>query len=434
MNKTIYILSQGCAANFGEGERIGQIMDRAGYQVKFGFPAEAPIGFLLNVCTVKGNQSALKLIQKAQEEYPEVPVLVVGCVLEDLLRDIKKRFQFVSASSLEHIQNVPEFLDLVFQEKQVLETVSNSKFWIKKSENLSLREQKSIGIINISQGCLNTCTFCSTRLVKGVHRSTPMLQIIDEIRFLVQDGAKEIMLTGQDTSCYGFDTGTNLAKLVQNILDQVPGDYYLRIGMGNPRHLKTYLPELLKVCEDPRVYKFIHLPIQSGSDAILKAMNRQNEVMDYLEIIEKFKAHFKKLTLSTDMIVGFPGETESDFEQSLKLLQLIRPSICNITRFVARPGTKAYNMEPKIPKSVQVRRSSALFNEFEKIAQENNEEWIGWEGDIIIEKQGYRKGTSIGRNFAYRPVALLGDYPAGQKIKVTIESAEAFALIAKPIE
>ena len=431
--KTICVLSQGCAANFGEGERIAQWIHQAGYEVIFDFPSNVPSGFLLNVCTVKGNQSAIKLIQKASEEYPNTPILVVGCVLDDLIKELDRFYPDVSTSSLKHIQEFPEVISLVFSEHQKIQAVSNSKFLFKKSPDLSKRENQSVGIVNISQGCLNACAFCSTHLVKGIHRSIPVNQIIEEVRFLVSDGAKEILLTGQDTSCYGFDFGTNLAALVRQILEQVPGHYYLRLGMGNPRHLKKYFDELLEVYEDGRIYKFIHLPIQSGSDSVLKKMRRQNSVADYLNLVEKFKNKFSKLTLSTDIIVGFPGETDDDFNSTVKLIEETRPSLCNITRFVARPGTPAFEMSPKVLKSIQSERSAALSAIFQKIALENNQEWIDWEGEVLIEKEGFRKGTSIGRNFAYRPVALKGNFPIGSFYDVKVKAAETFALIAEII-
>lgn len=429
--KTICVLSQGCAANFGEGERIAQLIYQNGYDVVFDMPSKAPTGFLLNLCTAKGNHAALKLIQRALDLFPDIPILVVGCVLDDLLKELERLYPNVSASSLKYIQEFPEIIHLVFSEHQKIQNVINSKFLIKKSPNLSIRETKSVGIINISQGCLNACAFCSTHLVKGIHRSIPADQIIEEVRFLVADGAKEILLTGQDTSCYGFDLGTNLAILVRQILEQVPGRYFLRLGMGNPRHLKHYVDELLELYEDERIYKFIHLPIQSGSDSVLKLMRRQNKVSDYLNLVESFKKKFSKFTLSTDIIVGFPGETEADFDLTVKLVEETKPSLCNITRFVARPGTPAFEMNPKVPKNIQSERSASLSAVFQKVALENNSDWVDWEGDILIEKEGYRPGTSIGRNFAYRPVALKGIYPIGSFYSVKVTAAESFALLAE---
>ena len=167
-------------------------------------------------------------------------------------------------------------------------------------------------------------------------------------------------------------------------------------------------------------------------------MNRKHSVEDYrdfaLELVEKFPL----FTLSTDLIVGFPGESEEDFKQTLNLLKETRPTVCNITRFVAREGTVAARMESAdapnckaVPDATKHQRSAQLFDAFQKIAQENNEQWIDSTCTVITEKQGHREGTTIARNNAYRPVALAGDTPAGQKLQVRIVKAEPFALIGE---
>jgi len=301
----------------------------------------------------------------------------------------------------------------------------------------TLRQSPYIGIVNIEEGCLDACAFCSTRLVKGRLYSFAPEAIVQQVKTFVNDGCKEIQLTGQDCACYGFDIGTNLAELTQCILAQVPGDYKLRLGMGNPRHLRQYKDALLECFHDDRVYRFLHLPVQSGSPSVLQGMNRKHTVEDYrdfaLELLEKFPL----FTLSTDLIVGFPGETEKDFEQTLELLKETRPSVCNITRFVARPGTPAARLEqtnasdcPAIPDSVKHQRSALLFGTFQKIAQENNQLWLGKECRVVCEKQGHREGTTIARNSAYKPVAMQGDFAPGQVLQVRITGAEPFALIA----
>ena len=187
---------------------------------------------------------------------------------------------------------------------------------------------------------------------------------------------------------------------------------------------------MLECFKDERVYKFIHLPVQSGSDAILKAMNRRHSVDDYVALAEAFNK-IPLFTLSTDMIVGFPGETERNFQETLEILKKTRPTVCNITRFVARPNTPAFNMLGAIPDEVKHARSAALAEAFQRIATENNARWVGQTETVVIEKSGYRKGTYIARNAAYRPVAITSDRPlkSGERFTVTITDAEPFALI-----
>lgn len=295
-----------------------------------------------------------------------------------------------------------------------------------------LRESPLVGIVNIEEGCLDACAYCSTRLVKGRLHSYPAADIVQQVKSLVADGCIEIQLTGQDCGCYGFDTGTNLAELVAQILDEVPGNYKMRLGMGNPRHMLRYTDALLKCFEDERVYKFIHLPVQSGSEDILKAMNRKHSAQDYVDLAEAFN-RIPQFTLSTDLIVGFPGESERDFQDTLALLEKTRPTVCNITRFVPRPNTPAFNMQGAVPDSIKHERSAALAEAFQRIAAENNSHWIGTTETVVIEKKGYRKGTYIARNAAYRPVAITSEAPLqpGERFTVTITAAEPFALIGK---
>lgn len=412
------VISQGCAANFGDGEKIARVFADE-YHVVFGMTetqtneAQLPQAFVLNVCTVKGNAGALKLLRETLSTAPDAKIFITGCAPKDFRDEVAKITDKVVFTSLKELR----------QEKLTLKQVQG---------DLLIRESSPVGIVNIEEGCLDACAYCSTRLVKGRLRSYPAADILQQVKRLVNDGCIEIQLTGQDCGCYGFDTGTNLAELVQQILAEVPGNYKMRLGMGNPRHMMQYLDKLIECFKDDRVYKFIHLPVQSGSENILRAMNRKHSADDYIMLAEAFNK-FPLFTLSTDMIVGFPGESEQDFNDTLDILEKTRPTVCNITRFVARPNTPAYNMLAAVPDQVKHTRSAALAEAFQKIATENNARWIGLTETVVIEKPGYRKGTYIARNAAYRPVAITSDRPLqpGERFTVTITDAEPFALIGR---
>ena len=422
------VISQGCAANFGDGEKIARIF-ADDYRVVFGMPketasgneAEKPDAFVLNVCTVKGNAGALKLLREALSNAPEAKLFITGCAPKDFREEVAKITEKVVFTSLNELK----------KEKLILNQVQDDVQGDVGRD--TLRESSLVGIVNIEEGCLDACAYCSTRLVKGRLHSYPAADIVQQVKSLVSDGCIEIQLTGQDCGCYGFDTGTNLAELVQQILAEVPGNYKMRLGMGNPRHMLQYIDPLLECFKDERVYKFIHLPVQSGSDSVLKAMNRKHNAQDYIDLAETFNKNFPLFTLSTDMIVGFPGESEQDFQDTLSVLQKTRPTVCNITRFVARPNTPAYNMAGAVPDEVKHIRSAALAEAFQRIATENNARWVGQTETVVIEKPGYRKGTYIARNAAYRPIAITSDKTLlpGERFTVSITAAEPFALIAK---
>ena len=419
------VISQGCAANFGDGEKIARTF-ASDYRITFGMPketassneAEKPDAFVLNVCTVKGNAGALKLLREALSSAPDAKIFITGCAPKDFREEVAKITEKVVFTSLNELKKDMPTLTL----KRVQGDVQGD----------TLRESSLVGIVNIEEGCLDACAYCSTRLVKGRLHSYPAADIVQQVKSLVNDGCIEIQLTGQDCGCYGFDTGTNLAELVQQILAEVPGNYKMRLGMGNPRHMLQYIDPLLECFKDERVYKFIHLPVQSGSENILKAMNRKHSADDYVMLAEAFNK-IPLFTLSTDLIVGFPGETEQDFQDTLDILEKTRPTVCNITRFVARPNTPAYNMAGAVPDEVKHIRSAALAEAFQRIATENNARWVGQTETVVIEKPGYRKGTYIARNAAYRPVAITSDKTLlpGERFTVSITAAEPFALIAK---
>ena len=429
----LVIISQGCAANFGDGEKIARVFAED-YRVVFGMPkdttgddAEKPAAFVLNVCTVKGNSGALKLLREAMSTAPEARLFITGCAPKDFREEVSKITDKVIYASLKELLasdcHAPHGARNDAQDFRDHRGARN---------DIPLRESPLVGIVNIEEGCLDACAYCSTRLVKGRLHSYPAADIVQQVKSLVADGCIEIQLTGQDCGCYGFDTGTNLAELVEQILAEVSGDYKMRLGMGNPRHMLRYTDALLKCLEDERVYKFIHLPVQSGSENILKAMNRKHSAQDYVDLAEAFN-RIPQFTLSTDLIVGFPGESERDFQDTLAILEKTRPTVCNITRFVPRPNTPAFNMQGAVPDSIKHERSAALAEAFQRIAAENNSRWIGTTETVVVEKPGYRKGTYIARNAAYRPVAITSEtqLTPGERFSVTITAAEPFALIGK---
>ncbi|MBQ3839740.1 MAG: MiaB/RimO family radical SAM methylthiotransferase [Fibrobacter sp.] len=419
----IAVLSQGCAANFGDGEKIARALSaqHPDCSISFEFPTEQPIAFYLNVCTVKGNGTALKLLQQAVATFPQAPVFITGCAPKDFQEEARKISDKITFTSLKAIESMDSIAPEGLQ-----------------NDMRTLRQSPFVGIVNIEEGCLDACAFCSTKLVKGRLQSQPEDAIVEQVQRLVDDGCLEIQLTGQDCACYGFDTGTNLANLTQKILAQVPGNYKIRLGMGNPRHILGYKDALLECFQDERLYQFLHVPVQSGSERVLQLMNRKHSVEDFRNFALELQEKFPLFTLSTDLIVGFPGETDADFQETLDLLKETRPTVCNITRFVARKGTVAARIEeanaadaPAVSDSVKHERSAKLFDAFQQIAQENNQRWVGKTCTVVTEKQGHRAGTTIARNCAYRPVALQGNIPAGKALQVRITKAEPFALIGE---
>jgi MiaB-like tRNA modifying enzyme len=426
----LLIISQGCSASLSESEQIAGLLSKNGYDVEFGFASTAEASaIILNLCTVKGDSSALKAVRNAKENYPDTPMLVTGCTTPELIASLKKIDPEISIASTHALERIPEIIKKVIAGETVLDLQKehSPKLGIPK-----IHKNPIVGIVSIAEGCMDACSFCSTRMVKGRLRSYLPEQIANETKTLVEKGCKEIWLTAQDAACYGFDIGTDLAELVMQILKKTKGDYRIRMGMGNPRHTLSYAEKLAEVYRDERVFRFLHLPVQSGSDGILRAMKRKHSVDDYKKLVDFFYTEFSDFAISTDIIVGFPGETEEDFQKSLDLIKWSKPTGCNRTRFVPRKGTLAASMQNQIPSLEKYRRSAELTKVFTEAALQNNLKYKGEEQSILIDEIG-KRNSLIGRANNYKPVAVRGNYKIGDRIDVRIKDAESFALIGEEI-
>ena len=426
----VLLYSQGCSANLSESEQIAGLLAKNGYNICVDAGADlcvCPLAIILNLCTVKGDSSALKAIKTAKTNHPETPMLVTGCVTKELIAALQKIDPKISIASTHAVERIPSILKKIIAGETIidLQKEHSPKLGLPK-----IRKNPIVGIISIAEGCMDACSFCSTRMVKGKLLSYAPEQIVNEAKILVQDGCKEIWLTAQDASCYGFDIGTDLAELVKQILSKVQGDYRIRMGMGNPRHTLNYVEKLLEVYKDERVFKFLHLPVQSGSDKILQAMKRKHSVEDYKKLVDFFYSEFSDFAISTDIIVGFPGETEDDFQKSLDLVKWSKPTGCNRTRFVPRKGTLAATLPNQIPSDEKYRRSAELTKVFTETVLQSNSEYIGRKLSILIDERGKRQSW-IGRANNYKPVAVHGEYKIGARIQVEIKTAEPFALIGE---
>jgi MiaB/RimO family radical SAM methylthiotransferase len=254
---------------------------------------------------------------------------------------------------------------------------------------------------------------------------------VKEVKKAVLEGCKEIWLTSLDSGCYGFDFGSNLAKLLEEIC-KIEGKFFIRVGMMNPLHAKKILDELIKAYENEKIFKFLHLPLQSGSNRILSLMRRGYSSEDFLEIVERFRKAFPQLSLSTDLIVGFPSETEEDFELTLKLIEKVRPSVVNISKFGARPGTEAKKMKELDAKTIN-ERSFWLSKIVKEISLKENEKWIGWKGEVLVDEIG-KRNSFVGRNFAYKPIVLKSEEKIfGNFVEVEVKDARENFLVGKKI-
>lgn len=278
-----------------------------------------------------------------------------------------------------------------------------------------------IAPIMIAEGCLFSCHYCITHLARGALHSYAMADIFDRVKEAVGQGCYEIQLTAQDTASYGLDRNSSLPDLLKKIIS-INGDYMLRIGMMNPRTAKRIQNELSLLFQHEHIYSFLHLPIQSGDNTVLEKMNRGYRIEEVYDLIENCRNTNSDLTLSTDVIVGYPGETKNQYEKTKCMLEDIEPDIVNITRFSARPHTKAKSMKDRIPTEIVKNRSRDLSKFCKRIMIKRNNRYIGKTMNVTSLKKG--DGNSIlCRSKNYKPVVIKKPVSLGEKIIVEIVDA-----------
>ena len=221
----------------------------------------------------------------------------------------------------------------------------------------------------------------------------------------MQFGAKEVWLTGQDMACYGRDIGLNLVKLLQEVCS-IKGDFFVRVGMMTPNCVLDIFDGLVDTFRNEHVFKFLHLPLQSGDNQVLRRMNRFYLVNDFKRIIEAIRKAIPDITISTDVICGFPTESEEAFERTLELIEQVKPDIVNISKFFSRPNTLAEKMASIVSPSDIAARSKRLAELARQISSEKNKVWMNWTGKILVDERGKQSDSWIGRNFAYKPIVI----------------------------
>lgn len=427
----IFIETYGCSANLHESELIGGLLQRAGYDIVIDINIADIV--IVNSCVVKSvtEQKLLYRLKEISDQYPDKKIVVTGCAPETLKEKLYAISPYINLVSTHQIKKIPQAIKKIQDGKQVelLGQTTDVKLCLPV-----IRKNPIIDIVPISSGCIGNCTYCMTRLAKGKLFSYPKNKILEEISGAVEAGCKEIWLTGQDVGAYEMDQydKSQLPDLM-NKISETPGKFLVRIGMMNPDNVKPILNELIESFNGKKMYKFIHIPIQSGSNDILKIMNRLYTAEEYEEIIEAFRDAFR-CTIWTDIIVGYPGETDEQFRETLELIKRTEPDYVNISRFAKRDDTAAARLK-QLDTEEMKRRTATLTNLVSNIALKKNKEWIGWNGDILITERGKKDGQWIGRNFAYKPVVInKNGNLLGKFVKVRIDDATPTTLVGWPIK
>jgi MiaB-like tRNA modifying enzyme len=418
----VYTEAYGCSANLSDFEIALGLLLKEGFELSGLEDSDLNIIF---TCVVK-QPTFNKMIHRIKElTRVDKPLIVAGCAAKTDSKLIEKINPKASLLAPDNVERIAEVSKAAIDGKKIVLVGDIKRPKLKLPR---CRKNPFIGIVQIARGCISNCSYCYEPY-RGKLFSYPSDEIVQEVKNSLKGGCREIWLTSLDNGCYGFDFGKNLASLLNEIC-KIKEKFFVRVGMMNPKHAKLILDELVEAYKDEKIFKFLHLPVQSGSDRILELMKRGYTTEDFLGIVERFKKEIPDITLSTDIIVGFPSETDDDFKDTLKLIEKIEPSIINISKFGARPCTEAAMMKQLDTKTINKR--SLLFSKLvKKICLEGNKKWVGWKGEILVDEIG--KGKSfIGRNFAYKPIVLRTEEKIfGKFLEVEIGDAKENFLIAK---
>jgi len=395
MQNTIYIKTFGCALNKADSERMAYLLKNAGFGL-VNSPEKAEL-VIVNTCTVKNlaEKKAIKYIKQLENSGKKI--IVAGCIP----KANPNLFLGYSQISPDQIHQIVSAVEETL-EGNIIEYLADEQ--INKLKIPSLRFNPVIGIVPIASGCTGNCSYCHVKLARGNLYSYPVEDIIATIEHELNTGAKEIWLTSQDTGCYGLDKNSSLPELLKRIIS-LKDNFFIRIGMANPNHVLKYLNELIDVFKNPKIFKFLHIPVQSGCNRILHLMNRKYTAEDFKKIVFAFRKEIPSITIATDIICGFPSETEEEFNQTIELIKETKPEVLNISRFWPRPETEAAKMPDQVHGNETKKRSSFLTALHTNIARMQNERWIGWQGKVLIDEIG-KNNSLIGRNFAYKPIVI----------------------------
>ena len=402
-----------------DSEVLAGCLAQAGFQLAAS-EAEADV-LIYNTCAVKGPTED-RIIDALKRAPKGKKLIVAGCLtmisFERLMRET--RFDGVVGPAVG--KGIVDVVARVLDGEKVVELGG-----LDAKPKLDLPRVKSnpvVSVVPVNYGCLGSCAYCCVVFARGHLRSYSIKEVVERVESDLASGAREFWVTSQDTACYGRDLQNNLAELLE-ALDGLAGDFKVRVGMMTPNMVTDMQNQLIEAFKSDKIFKFLHLPVQSGDDETLKRMRRFYTAEQFKRIVEAFRTEFLDLTLATDVIVGFPGETVEAFENTLKLLEDIKPDVVNVSKFFARPKTSAAQIQDGLVEREEIKRRSTVAAQLAKrVSFERNQHWVGWVGEVLVDEKGKVEGSWVGRNFAYKPVAIKSnDNLLGKTVTVKVVEA-----------
>lgn len=438
--KKSMIVTYGCQMNEHDSEVMEAILHDIGYEMTED-KNEADM-IIINTCLIREN-AELRVYGKLGEykalkkKKPNMIIAVCGCMMqkEEPRKEIKTKYRFVDLIFGTHnLYKLPELLYNMKQSENMMIDV-----W-EESGNIiegipARRKYDYKAFVNIMYGCNNFCTYCVVPYTRGRERSREVSDIVSEIEELVKEGTKEVTLLGQNVNSYGktLDSQTTFADLLREV-DKIEGLDRVRFMTSHPKDLSDDLIEAMKECDS--VCEQIHLPFQAGSDRILKSMNRRYTKEHYLNLIEKIRKAIPDITISTDIIVGFPGETYEDFEETLDVVRKAKYDSAFTFLYSMREGTPAARMEEQVPEEEKNRRFQELLDVLHPINNERNQRMLGKTESVLVEGVSKNDETTLaGRTRGGKLVHFKGDNSLiGEIVNVKITEAKTWSLEGEIVE
>lgn len=435
MNKNhVYIETYGCQMNLADSELIMGILKNQGYELTN--ELERANVILLNTCSVRENAEEkifhrLDHLKRIKKNNPSAVIGILGCMAERLRKNLidEKRIVDVVVGPDEY-RRLPEYLELAFGgEKGIGVKLSRTETY----EDIEpYREDGISAWIAVMRGCDKFCSFCVVPFTRGRERSRSLLSVVKEVEKLSERGFKEVTLLGQNVNSYN-DNGKDFADLLKAVAS-VDKNMRIRFTTSHPQDMSDKL--LHTIAEHSNICNYIHLPVQSGSNRILELMNRSYTIEHYLNLIEKARKIIPGVSFSTDIIAGFPTETEEDHQMTLNVMKEIRYDGAYMFKYSPREGTKAYNMKDDVPEEIKLRRLNEIIELQQKISYEINQDLIGKEEIILVEGLSKKSDQFYsGRTDTNKVVIIpkkdninIGDY-----VKVKITRATSATLFGEAI-
>ncbi|HLS90228.1 MAG TPA: tRNA (N6-isopentenyl adenosine(37)-C2)-methylthiotransferase MiaB [Limnochordia bacterium] len=432
--KGVWIQTLGCQMNEHDSEIILGMLSQMGY-VEVATPVEADL-ILYNTCSVRENPERrvygqLHMLRQLKERNPDLIIGICGCMVQQKaeLERIRQSLEHVDLVFGTHnIHRLPELLHKVrVTGERVIEV------WHEEGdvvEGLPVqREGKLKAYVTIIYGCNEFCTYCIVPYVRGKERSRAMEQILAECRSLGEQGYKEIMLLGQNVNAYGNDLpgGENFARLLDEV-NRVSGIERIRFTSPHPKHFTDDVIEVMARAE--KVCEHVHLPVQAGSDRTLRRMGRRYTREQYLRLVEKMRAAIPDLAITTDIIVGFPGETEEDFMETIRLVEEVEFDGAFMFIYSPRIGTPATRLKEQVPEDVKRERIYHLIEVQNRISRKKNEEWVGRTVEVLVEGVSHKDPSKLsGRSRQNKLVVFSGGQELiGKTVDVRVVEAQTWSL------